>query len=186
MKTQELFDRLDNLSFSPVIEEKEFPSHNYPQYHLHSQSITDQSTSDNSNLTEIDYSSDQYYDFDSYTDSQSSDEATDDTMNTSIKDILPVKKEIDTRLISSKMEYNLNLSKPLPNVKIAEGKEDFETSINILNSGVQHSRNLLDCVEDMIEQENQRIINELNLFIDFVDKSVPNNTFIINFDRCKK
>lgn len=66
-------------------------------------------------------------------------------------------------------------------------KQDPTLGLNSANRQLLHlqsvysnSRNILDCIEDMINAENKYLLLELSQILLDIESSIPNNTFIIN------
>ena len=58
--------------------------------------------------------------------------------------------------------------------------QSFQKQINIGMMNIQNLGNVLDCVEDLLLQENQMIEEELANVIREIGDSVPNNTFNVS------
>lgn len=56
--------------------------------------------------------------------------------------------------------------------------KSYRQSSRVLDDGLSHSKLMLECMEDMIAQENDQILQQLNDLVNDVSDSVPNNTFV--------
>jgi hypothetical protein len=64
-------------------------------------------------------------------------------------------------------------------VDIVKNNYKFFHSAQLLDDTYNNATNILDCIEDMIIDENSYLLAELNQIIHDIEVSIPNNTFII-------
>lgn len=74
-------------------------------------------------------------------------------------------------------------SKPLPSIPSTPSSSispsQYIQSLQVLNHGIQNNKLVLDCMQDMIIQENNHIIDQLDQLVNDIEQSVPNNTFVV-------
>lgn len=57
-------------------------------------------------------------------------------------------------------------------------QKEYQQVLNMLEHGLNNNKLVLDCMEDMIRQENHQILQELDQLINDINDSVPNNTYV--------
>lgn len=179
-KTQELFDKLDNISFDLMDEPTVDTSVN-------------QKVDQDSLESENDY-------FDYYSDELSSPQSSRDSysrsLDTSVLDLLSQFDSFKGRTVQIQ-ELQSNSFVRFSQVKQVEFKPPtpdksstkhfnhnlFQGDLKILKSSSVNNMSILDCMTDMAINDHESIMNELQSFIEDVQKSVPNNTFIVDLKR---
>ncbi|CUM51618.1 unnamed protein product [Debaryomyces fabryi] len=152
---QALLDQLDSIAMFTTLGSSELESEDRPcieQKDYYGDTDTDTEMSDTSRY------------MDSFNDNVSI--GTSDTKNTDIIDILPT--------ILPSMKELPELPK-----QFTHDHQGFQKQIEIGMLNVKSLGNVLDCIEDLLLQENQMIEDELANVIREIENSVPNNTFNI-------
>mmetsp|Transcript_815 Transcript_815/g.914 ORF Transcript_815/g.914 Transcript_815/m.914 type:complete len:166 (+) Transcript_815:82-579(+) len=151
---QALLDQLDNIAMFTTLESSELESEE--RLALEQNDYYEDTDTD----TEM---SDASRYTDSFNDNGSI--GTTDTKNTDIVPILPSMKELPE----------------LPN-QLNHDHHNFQKQIQIGILNVKNLGNVLDCIEDLLLQENQMIEEELVKVIHEIENSVPGNTFNVPVD----
>lgn len=60
--------------------------------------------------------------------------------------------------------------------------KDVTKDLNVLKQSIDNNKLILDCIEDMLHQENEQIMNSLESVVKEIQGSVANNTVVIRGD----
>lgn len=82
---------------------------------------------------------------------------TNDTKITQISNLLPATKPVATKYTH----------------------DSFQKKLRLTETGIANMNNVLDCVKDILEQENEMVEKELARIIEEIDTSVPNHTYSV-------
>lgn len=79
----------------------------------------------------------------------------------------------------SHLHLHLPIVNKVEGVDVVKNNYKFFHSTQLLDDTYNNATNILDCIEDMIIDENSYLLAELKQIIHDIEISIPNNTFII-------
>lgn len=177
-KTKQLFDQLDSISFE-FMDEPIVSSYKEPEPQNEAFALED------------DY-------FDYYSDRTSSPQSSRDSysrsLHTSILDVLSQfdsfrgKRDNALHELQSSSYEKLNhtqqeqLQPPMSDREPLQhfNHDRFQKDLRILKSSNVNNRSILECMSDMAINDHESIMTELQAFVDDIQNSIPNNTFILD------
>ncbi|CAH6719692.1 hypothetical protein CLIB1444_02S14378 [[Candida] jaroonii] len=170
-KTRDLFSRLEQFQLEQF--QQEIPSHpttrdNYYSYETPLQQFSSQALASETN-------------FDSILSSPIN-------INKVFKDNIRDNEEYGLGITYSDDEdfdydlYSGTITRDTSIHSLSVDLKDVTKDLNVLKQSIDNNKLILDCIEDMLHQENEQIMNSLNDIINDIQTSVANNTVVIRGD----